>query len=377
MLIKDTEQRRRVAAPTEFGMNPAVAERMQSFGLDPRDLADRIHREASANAGVRLRRPPTSSAKPVVMEMSIDYRDVTLREVLQHTAMESYEVGFIQEEVAPSVFVDVAQGRDLLEDSTEERREVADDASSLGQLPEAQSNILSVDFNCEGHGLEDFQARRDVNLAPAVITVARLVEKTAKKAKRQHEIRVKRALQTAANYDATTQRALGGGFNWNGGASANPIGDMQAVLAAMFAPPTHALMSLEAWQGVQLSDELRAILASQLNNKGLLDPITFGLYFGIPRVIVDEQRYTPLGATAQSRLYDSDKLCLLNVSANPLMRTFLRNYMLRQGAAGWVTLPWYDEALGTQGADRVKVSCDNDLVVVDSTYGGIITGLRA
>lgn len=374
MLIKDAAQRRRSNTPTTFGMNPFAAERLQSFGLDPRDFAERQRAQARAEG---RRRAPVEPTNPIVEELSIDYRDVTTREILQQAALRSFETGFIAEEFAPSAFVDQMRGQVILEDSTEERREVEDTASSRGSSAQASSAVLTVNFSCVERSLEDHQSRSDAEKAPALLTVTRLTEKTSKKAKRQHEIRAMRKVTTATNYNASNRRALTSGYEWNGGSSADPFADMQFCLGAMYAPPTHALMSLEAWQAVQINDDMRAVLASQINNKGTLQREDFAAYWGIENVIVDEQRVTLTGATAQSRLFPAGTLAILHVSADTQMRTFLRNFMLRGGAAGFTVLPWYDVNLGPKGSDRVKVSYSNDLVVVDDTYGAIITGLRA
>lgn len=374
VIIKDAAQRRRVNAPTKFGMNPFVAERLQSFGRDPRDTAESIRAHA---AGAGRRRVPVENPNPIKEELSIDYRDVTTRVILQQAALEAFETGFIAEELAPTAFVDSMQGQVILEDSTEERRQIEDRASSRGKAAESPSAVLTVNHNCVERAVEDYQSRSDLDKAPSLLSVTRLVEKTSRKAKRQHEIRGMTALTTATNYNSNNRRVLTGTTNWNGGATADPFADMQFCLGAMFAPPTHAAMSLEAWQAAQINDDLRAVLASQINNAGTLRREDFGAYWGIQNVIVDEQRVTLLGAAAQTRLYPAGTMAILHVSADSKMRTFLRNFMLRGGAAGFTTLSWFDEDLGPKGADRVKVSYSNDLVVVDNTYGAIITGLRA
>jgi hypothetical protein len=377
-LIKDSAQFARSMAPNAFGMNPAVAERLVSFGVDPQDLAasivePKVHRNAVA-AG--FRRFPVDRGGATVREFSIDHTDVTQRELLQRAALEAYETGFIAEEVAPTEFVDQQKGMVVLEDSTEERREVNDLASGGGDVNLLQSAVSTVNFTLVSRALQDFQTRHDAAIAPMFAGMARLVEKTSRKAKRQHEIRVKTALMTATNYASANRLANSTNENWNGGSSATPIADMLGVLAAMYAPATHAVMSLEMWQAAQQNDELRGIVASRLSNEGLLTARDFGLFFGIPNVVIDEQRYTAAGAATQSRLYDSDKIALLHVNASPSSRTFLRNYQLRQGSNGFVVLSWYDPARGNKGADFAKVAFDQDLVIPDNTYGGILTGCR-
>lgn len=378
-LIRDSAQFARTMAPNAFGMNPEVAERLRSFGVDPRDLAERVtERKVHQNAtqGGRRRFPVDLGGKPTI-EFSIDHGDVTQRELLQRAALESYESSFIAEEVAPSEFVDQQKGVVVLEDSTEERRQFADEASASGTVNLAQSAVSTVNFTLVPRALQDFQTRHDAGMAPLFASMSRLVEKTSRKAKRQHEIRVMTAVTTATNYHASNRLANSTNENWNGGSLATPVQDMLGVLGAMYAPCTHAVMSLEAWQAAQQNDELRAIVASRLSNDGLLSAMDFGLFFGIENVIIDEQRYTPLGSDAQTRLYPSGTIALLHVNAAQNARTFLRNYMFRQGAGGFVVLTWHDPAHGNKGADFAKVAHDQHLVVPDNRYGAIITGVRA
>lgn len=377
ILVRDSAQYARVNAPNALGMNPAAAERLSHFGVDPRDFSERMQARMRADS-VGRRRFPIDRSPKITQELSIDYRDVTTRVILQQAALGAYEAEFIAEEVAPSVFVDQAKGTVILEDSTQERREMPDDGTALGKLNELPSNVLSVNYTTKLRGLEDYQSRYDAQLAPMLISIARLTEKTARKVKRQHEIRTKTALMTATNYNASNRVALAAGHNWNGGASADPISDMLTALSAMYAHCTHAVMSLEAWQAAQMNDQIKAIVASRLlTNEGLLTKMDFGLFFGIENVIIDEQRYTPIGTDTQARLYDSDKISLSHVNPSEMERTFLRNFMIRSGTGGYEVLAWYDEALGPKGSDRVKISYSNDLVPVDDTYGAIITGMRS
>lgn len=378
VLIKDGAQAARVNRPTDFGMNPEVAERLQSFGIDPRSRAEEVRRTFAQREGRRARRMlPRVDAAPITSELSIDYHDVQQRELLQVGAMEAVDPDFIAEEIAPTEFVDVMQGTVPLDDQVEDRRQVNDDASEMGAVREVKRNQSLVNIDLEEHAIQDYQGRRSQMLAPQLASVSRMVEKTSRKGKLQHEIRVMTAVTTATNYAAANRRALTGGYEWNGGASARPIVDMQTMMAAMFAPPTHAVMSLEMWQAAQINVELREILGAFIANKGVLSVEDFALFFGIPNVIVDEQRYTAIGASTLSRLYPSGTLALLAVNASPQSRTFLRNYMFRQGAGGYSTLAWFDAGLGSYGSDRVKIAWANDLVVPDNTYGAILTGGRA
>lgn len=377
MLIKDTTQKTRSARPEAHGMWGGAAEILQQHGIDPREHAARIRDSFAARSTVVGRRMiPQVPALAGTQELAIDHNDVTQREVLQQTALEAVDPDFMAEELAPSQLVSVKEGVIYLDDQVEDRRQVDDSISTRGQATEVNENLSSVNINLKPHSLSGYQPRRDAALAPMLANFARVVDKTGRKAKLQHEIRVKTALMTSTNYASANRRALSAGSEWNGGASADPLADMQATLGALFGPVTHAQMSLEAWQAVQQNEFLQGILSGYAGNQGVIRVIDFAMFFGIANVHVDEQRYTAAGASALSRLYDSDKIALLSVSARPGSRTFLRNFMFRQGAGGFVTMTWFTPE-GSHGTDWVKITHENDLVVVDNTYGAIITGMRA
>lgn len=377
MLIKDTNQKTRAARPEGHGMWGGAAEILQQHGIDPREHAERIRSSFAARSTVVGRRMiPQAPALAGTQELAIDHSDVIQREVLQQTALEAVDPEFMAEELAPSQLISIKQGVIYLDDQVEDRRQVDDSISTRGKATEVNENLSSVNVDMQPHSLEGSQPRRDAAIAPMLANFARVVDKTSRKAKLQHEIRVKTALMTVGNYAAANRRALTSGFEWNGGSSADPLADMQAALGALFGPVTHAQMSEEAWHAVQLNEFLQGILSGYQGNQGVIRVIDYAMFFGIENVHVDKQRYTPIGSSALSRLYDSDKIALLSVSARPDSRTFLRNFMFRQGAGGFVTLTWFTPD-GSHGTDWVKVTHENDLVVVDNTYGSLITGVRA
>ncbi len=378
MLIKDTQQQQRAARPNSDGMWGFAAEILQQHGIDPRAHAERIAASFRARSTIAGRRMvPVGPAREGLQNFSLDHNDVTQREVLQQTALEAVNPDFIAEEIAPTQLVTQKKGVVYLDDQVEDRREVADHASSRGKSTEVNEAVIEVNIDLQPRSIEGYQTRRDAALAPMLANFARVVDKTSRKAKLQHELRVKTAVMTATNYAAANRRALSAGFNWNGGASADPLADMQACLAAILGPPTHAVMSLEAWQAVQQNEFLQGVLSGYTGNSGFMRVQDFAMFFGIANVHVDEQRYTAQGASSLSRMYDADKLAILSVNPSPDARTFVRNYMFRQGANGFVTLTWFDPREGSHGTDFVKVSYENDLQIPDNTYGAIITGLRA
>jgi len=390
-LVVDSAQRRRSAQPTSFGMNPAVAERLASFGLDPRELAHSIGQGAdamNARADAALNYsavPVTTHARraPVqrpLSELSLDPADVSQQLLLDETALAAYEDGFIQDEVCPVQLVapNLREGKFYVSSRSADRAQVDDTLAHGARATRVPSGLSSVEFTLKDHGLES-----DVNdqLAmehPRLESVAAETERLGGLTFLQQELRVvKDGLFTSTNYASACRRALSADYNWNGGANAAPVSDMHAIIAAMDAPPTHAVFSIETWQAAQQNMELREILLSHPNNGGLLRAGDFGLYFGIPNVVVNRGQYMAAGGSSMSRIVSTTALAILHVNADPARRAFARVVRMRQGANGIVTTTWFDKAPGVQGYTRIKVAHTSQFLVIDSRYGGIITGMRA
>lgn len=389
-LIVDSAQRRRSAMPNTFGMNPAIAERLASFGVDPRELANRIagNRDAMnarADAAFASAIPVTVHPRRIpvqrqLSEMSLDPSDVSQQMLLNESALGSFEDSFIQDELAPVQLVNTSEreGTFFVSSRSADRAQVDDTLASGGRATRVPSGLSRVEFSLQDYGLES-----DVNdlLAmerPRLENVVSETERLGQLVFLQQELRVVRTgIFTSTNYASACRRALSAGYNWNGGANAAPVADMHAVIAAMDAPPTHAVFSLETWQATQQNMELREMLLSQPNNGGLLAAGDFGMYFGIPNVVVNRGQYMAVGGSSMSRVVSDTALAILHVSPDPQRRSFARQIRMRNGANGIVVTTWFDKAPGVQGFTRIKVAHSSQFKVIDNRYGGIITGMRA
>ncbi len=389
-LIVDSAQRRRSAMPNNFGMNPAIAERLASFGVDPRELANRIagNREAMnarAEAAFGSAIPVTVHPRRIpvqrqLSELSLDPSDVSQQMLLNESALGSFEDSFIQDELAPVQLVNPGErlGKFYVSSRSADRAQVDDTLASAGRATRVPSGLSSVEFSLQDYGLEsDVNDQLDME-RPRLENVVSETERLGQLVFLQQELRVVRTgIFTSTNYASACRRALSAGYNWNGGANAAPVADMHAVIAAMDAPPTHAVFSLETWQATQQNMELREMLLSHPGNGGLLAAGDFGMYFGIPNVVVNRGQYMAVGGSSMSRIVSETALAILHVNPDPQRRSFARQIRMRNGANGIVVTTWFDKAPGVQGFTRIKVAHTSQFKVIDNRYGGIITGMRA
>lgn len=381
--IQTRETRLRARRATIDGIGPEAAEILASLGVDARQRAAEIRasRSAVGAASRPVHREHLLAVPPPpkgVVALALDPSDVTVRQVLSEVALEAMEDSFLQDIVAPPRLVDQRSGQVYLTSRTANRAEVDDKLGESAPANRIPSGLSSVNFDCEAYGLESDVNEQLAGEHPLLENVANETRRVGQAVFLQNELRIcgpSGALFTSGNYAAANVQTLTAGFQWNGGASANPISDMNDGLAAMHAAPTHLAMSLEVMQAIQENDDLRAILSA--GHDGLISADEFGLYWGIGRVLVSRGQYAATATpTTMSRILSTSALAMFVSASSPNARTFLRQFRLRQGANGIVTTTRFDGTPGVAGFTRIKVAHQTDLVGVDNTYGALIAGVR-
>lgn len=382
--IVTPESHRRALRATVDGIGPEVAEILQSKGLDPRNFAAqlRLNRAERRSFGAQLRAPSRRVSThipdaPGLVKASLDRSDLQQQTLLNDVALQSIEDAFIQNDIAPVQLVDDASGRQKVSSRTADRAEVSDTLSDRGRANRIPSGISNVDYVCETYGLES-----DVNEAlagqfPRLENVAMETRRLASLVYLQQELRVVRSyLFTSTTYNSANRASLSSGYQWNGGSSANPIANMNTAIAAMSAPGTHVVMSLEVLQAITENDDLRAILSA--NHEGLFTADELAMYWGIEEAVVNRGQYAAAATpTTMSRILSTTDLAIIHANPNPMMRTFLRQYRLRQGSAGFVATARFDGGeAGVAGFTYPKVAHQTAVVAVDDTYGYFIGNVR-
>lgn len=385
--IQTSETRRKALRETIDGIGRGPAEILQTLGLDPRDWAAEIRRRRAERVAMGSPRAArrasdvlaTLTPPPGATPLSLDPSDVTQRTLLNEVALESIEETFLADVIAPVQLVDLRSGRQYVASRTANRAEVDDHMGERARATRIPSGLSQVDYDCEPFGLESDVNEQLAGEHPLLENVSYETRRVGTAVHLQQELRVcgpSGALFTAGNYAAANVQALGAGFNWNGGASANPISDMNDALAAMTVVPTHLVMSQEVLQAAQENDDLRAILAA--GHEGLIGAEEFAMYWGIANALVSRGQYAATATpTTMTRILSTTALAMVHANGSPRARTFLRQYRLRQGARGIVTTTRFDASIGVSGFTVIKVAHQTDLVVVDNRYGALITGVRA
>lgn len=385
MLIKDSAQRVRSRMPNEFGMNPFIAEVYQGRGIDPRSHSSRI-RGIHASVSLRRREQPGEVAARIrasfgsetsrFVELALTPNDVVVRSLVQQAALEAYDDESIADRYCPVQLVDIREGEYKLRDRSTELQEIDTAVGASGECAELPQEISAGTYKVADYSMADSVNRATGAAAPAIENRMIAAMRARATLLRQHEIVVAKTLMASGSYASANTKTIASGAQWNGGSSADPIDDCQDAIAGCVAPPTHAIFGLETWQAAQANDDFRAIVGTRVDNLGLMGSEAFALYWGLEEVLISRRQYIPSGSSTLTRLYGTASVAFLHVSRDEAARTFLRTFMLRQGAGGIVALPYFDPKKGPHGTDMEKVSFAKVHKVVDDTYGYLLINAR-
>lgn len=378
LLIKDSAQKIRANRPTARGMHPAIEERLRRLGIDP-DMRARSIALAAGTSGAAPRLPTSpvaAQARDKVLALSLDPGDVRVRPLLNRAALMYRNEAFVADDVCPVELVDERSaqyqiwGRD--DDLETPDPEIGPEGSAKEVNPTLSDDNYSVrDFALKG------AVKRDTELAnPTLGLRARVSANVKNRLSLWREMAVSGVFLNTSNYSGDNLIALGSGFNWNGGVSADPVADMlDATEAVQGVDITDMVMSDLVWHAVVQNDDLKAILASQIDNQGILREGVFAGYFGVKRLRVSKaNKKTSAGRV---RIWGTSSIWMGYVDPSPGQLTFARTFRLRQGAGGYVTKIIPKEDAGINGVEYVRVAhSDDPCKIVAPTYGVLVTGVR-
>lgn len=384
LLIKDRAQARRAAAPTKLGLHPYVAEILQGLGVDAQAFAHDV--TARARAAPDRRTPTERRAQRVALAgraasgggarglvLSLDPGDVRVTPLLNQAALLWEEQDYVADLVAPPQLTAERSAKYKIWARGGFRRLLDSRVGPNGSAKEVEATLSEDEYAVQGRALKAY-ASDDTELAnPTIGAGVAAVDQVMEQHAVNREYDVATLYHTTGSYASGNVRALGGGANWNGGASAAAVADMLYCIEKVRGRVTDCVVSDTCWHGIQQNDEIRGILASQLANAGLLRPQDFSLYFGIPNVRIVKADYET-DAGVRTRLWSTSGIWLGAVDTRPDRRTFCRTFRLRQGAGGYVTKRWRDEDRGENGGMWVRTAYAEARKIVSNDYAALITG---
>ena len=374
-----SETRARVLRPTTFGMNPAIAERLSALGIDPEERSAQIqtlHSQRRAKRMPAAARTALGISPPDFMTLSLDPDDVRVPPLLNQAALMFENNEYIADVLAPVQLTRERSAKYKIWDRASFRSLIDARIGPNGSAKEVAPTLSQDNFSVVPRALKGFTNDDAVLANPTIAARAMTVEGVAELHAVRREYDIATLFNTPTIYPGNNVRALGAATKWNGGASADPVADVLYSLEQIPGIVTDCAMSDLVWHAAQQNAELKAIVASRvLTNQGLLAPMDFGLYFGIPNIWITKCYYIDDTNTRQ-RIWGGSNLWFGAINPRRDERTFCRTFRLQQGAGGWITKTWRDEDKGENGGEWTRVAYAEDRKIVSGDYGALITGVR-
>lgn len=416
-------QRRQMHAPNAFGMHTEAARILAMRGTDPELFAQRVSAvrggtfEVGNLAGFSAGQPfvgrvPEAGAPaqgavdPQTTRLSadprfatfmrslgntpytevgtrfretfgLDYGDTLVTQLLTQAAMEWKNFETIHARVCPIQTENLVSGQYYIYDRSGQRRVVDSRISPSGQVREVSRRVNSQTFTTQPRSLSGRINRLAQAIAPTFNQMSSETEFVMSMHDREMERDVAAALHTSGNYPSDNVITLGSSYQWNGGASADPVQDVLDLLLAIPAEVNHAVFSDLAWSAAQINDDLRAMLVGTWRaNDGLVSPQNFAGFFGISNVLISKVLIEDAEGTV-SRCWSETDLWMGHVNPGRDMLTSTRRFRTTLPGAGGISVRTAFDPEGPLGSDKVWVTrMDSDPVFVGSDFAGVIKNVR-
>lgn len=336
--------------------------------------------------------------------------DLAQGDVHIDSALSTYAAGYALQEsfadaVSPPVLVPKASDYYFTWDKDNAFQRVANLTTGPGgSIPEVSTKLSSTQFSTKEYVLGSFvptevEANADAPLRPMVKAMSRIMSAL----RIAREDRVATLLGTSTAWDSTVVVTLAAGAKWNGGASSDPIANINAIRQASLQPITGMLMNRRVWNAFVTNSQVQKYVQFKPGVPGLPGPgelfTTQGLLDLPKNIWVSDMKAksTTLGT------YDyvwPDNVVLVHQPPNPgatpssgeeisTSYTFRWNgstsnpdqlQQLPDGSVlykGWLVRSFYDPKRGGRAGNMIVAVHNDAEVMTGPITGGLIVGAYA
>lgn len=161
-----------------------------------------------------------------------------------------------------------------------------------GQVAEVAPRLASSQYSTRERALGGYVSTQLEANADAPL---RILQATTKRVMNalvlEREMRVQSLLRTSGNWDSGLVATLGAGFQWNGGASSDPVKDLQTRIENSWGAPTGILMSEKAWHAFVRNPVVRGYYAYKSDTAPLPTPQQMQAILDLPPIYVSKMKY--------------------------------------------------------------------------------------
>lgn len=200
------------------------------------------------------------------------------------------------------------------------------------------------------------------------------------------EVDVIGSLSTAASFDADQRKALGAGFEWNGGANSNPIRDLQERCEESDQPVSEIWMNEKLKNVFLRHPEVREYMRQfygDARTDSMLGAASAGnkdiVLAGLPVIKISESKKRNTSTGKNEYIWPVDTVALLTTTPGAPVDgetiATAKTFRMRGSAGvGFETREYRVENRGPKGGTMIVCYQADIHVITGSNCGGIITG---
>lgn len=333
--------------------------------------------------------------------------DLAQGDVHIDSALSTYAAGYALQEsfadmVSPIVLVPKASDYFYTWDKDNAFQRVANiTVGPGGSIPEVSTKLSSTQFATKEYVLGSFvpsevEANADAPLRPMVKAMSRIMSAL----RLAREDRVAALAGTSTAWDASVVVSLAAGQKWNGGASSDPIANINAVRQATLQPITGMLMNRRVWNSFVTNSQVQKFVQFKQGVPGLPGPgelfTTSGLLDLPKNIWVSDMK----GKSTSTGTYDyvwPDNVVLVHQPATPGAtpssgEEISSSYTFRWNGAtsnpdqlqtlpdgsvlyrGWLVRSFYDPKRGGRAGNMIVCVHNDAEIMTGPITGGLIVG---
>ncbi len=273
---------------------------------------------------------------------------------------------------------------------------VAATQGAAGAMPNLINPGLSTteykapEYAIGGYLPTEIEANADAPLRPFEAMSDMILDKL----RLEREFRVQTLLTTSGNWNSNNVLALASGAQWNGGASSDPIANMQYIEEHSFAGVSRWVFGTPSYHAFVRNPAVRAYYFAKSGDDTVLpDPKKISQIFDLAPIVVDDMKYSPTSTSVATYVWPSaagsssavvaihEPKTMPPIDGRDVMTSTTFRWSGGKAPDGRVIMggmllrSWFKPGGGGRGGRIVVLVHNDDEVMPSNIVGGVITGV--
>ncbi len=257
-----------------------------------------------------------------------------------------------------------------------------------GTVPEIAPRVANETFTTVQRAIAGFvatelEAAADAPLRIRQATMLRVVNAMLI----ERELRVATLATTSGNWDSSVYTSLAGGAKWNGGASSDPVKDLQDKLESSLLEPTGIILNRRAYHAFQRNSQVQKFIASKTSAAPMPNAMQISALLDLPPIYVAKMRYKKADGS-YDYIWPNSAVLVRQPSQMPPQSqddvasaiTFRWNGVTvadGQASNGMIVREYFVQDRGPNGGNKVVLVTQDAEVQTSGFVGGLIAGVWA